>query len=153
MNRNRVSNSSFFSWIQRNNLVMLRLSIGLVYFWFGVIKFFPGSSPAESLAVNTIGILSFHLMPPSIALVLLAIWECTMGLLLFVGKQIRLVAFLLVLHMLCTLATIFIFPDLMFTKIPYALTMEGQYVVKNLIIIAAGLALWAGAEKQQEKAA
>ena len=63
-----------------NNL--LALSIGLTYLWFGLLKFFPGLSPAEDLAQNTIDTLSFGLIPAELSLIFLAIWETAIGLLL-----------------------------------------------------------------------
>jgi len=78
----------------RYGIVFLRVSLGIVYFWFGVLKFFPDFSPAMELATRTI-------------------------------------------------TPIFFFPQEVFTRVPYALTLEGQYIVKNLVIISAGLVIGA----------
>jgi len=43
-------------------LVMLRLSIGIVFFWFGFLKYFKGLSPAEDIAVRTISTMTFGLI-------------------------------------------------------------------------------------------
>jgi uncharacterized membrane protein YphA (DoxX/SURF4 family) len=71
-------------------IVILRISIGIIYLWFGILKFFPGVSPAESLARDTIHLLTFKLLDDKIALLLLAIWETAAGILLISGIYIRL---------------------------------------------------------------
>ena len=51
-------------WMARHGIVLLRISLGLVFFWFGFLKFFPGLSPAEGLATGTIEVMTFGLIPP-----------------------------------------------------------------------------------------
>ncbi|HEU4724083.1 MAG TPA: hypothetical protein VFU59_02170, partial [Candidatus Eisenbacteria bacterium] len=62
------------SVMARAGLPLLRVSLGIVFFWFGVLKFFPGMSPAQDLATRTIGILTFGAIPPDVSVVLLAAW-------------------------------------------------------------------------------
>jgi uncharacterized membrane protein YkgB len=50
------------AWMSKYGLLLLRLSIGIVFFWFGILKFFPGLSPAQDLAIRTIDLLSFGLV-------------------------------------------------------------------------------------------
>ena len=57
----------------------LRYSLGIIYLWFGLLKFFPGFSPAESLVMKTVDMLSFHQMSGKIGLTLIAVWEVTLG--------------------------------------------------------------------------
>ena len=59
----------------RHGVRALRVSLGVVFLWFGALKFFPGLSPAADLAARTIGTLSFGLIPPATAVMILAIWE------------------------------------------------------------------------------
>jgi hypothetical protein len=54
---------------------LLSISLGVVFFWFGVLKFFPGLSPAQDLATKTISILTVGLMPPNVSIVVLATWD------------------------------------------------------------------------------
>ncbi len=49
--------------ISKKSITFLRISIGIIYFWFGALKFFHGYSPAEDLAINTINELTFGLVP------------------------------------------------------------------------------------------
>jgi uncharacterized membrane protein YphA (DoxX/SURF4 family) len=131
------------SWMARNGLPLLRISLGVVFLWFGVVKFFPGLSPAHSLAGRTIEQLSFGIVQPSLSIPLLAAWECVIGLGLIVGVWMRLILLLLFLQMLGTLTPIFLFPEEVFYRIPYAPTLEGQYIIKNFVLISGALVLGA----------
>lgn len=130
-------------WMGRFGIPLLRISLGVTFFWFGVLKFFPGLSPAQDLAVNTISVLTFGLIEPDLAIILLALWETVVGLGLIAGVALRAVLLLLFLQMLGTLTPLFIFPELTFVRFPYAPTLEGQYIVKNLVLISAGLVVGA----------
>lgn len=130
-------------WMARNGIVLLRISLGVVFFWFGALKFFPGLSPAQDLAARTIDMMTFGLMPPSISLPLLAGWECLIGLGFITGKFMRVTLLLLVMQMAGTLTPLFFFPTETFTQVPIAPTLEGQYIIKNMVLIAAGLVIGA----------
>ena len=116
-------------------LNMLAVSTGLVYLWFGALKFFPQVSPAEVLAKETISGLTLGLMSPDISIILLALLETGIGLALIFNFRVRQVAILALVHMACTFAPLFFFPDDMFVHAPYQLTLTGQYIIKNLIIV------------------
>lgn len=128
---------------------ILRWSIGVVFVWFGLVKFFPGLSPAEDLASSTICALTAHIFPESGCLPFLAAVESILGLLLIVGRFLKFTLILLFLHMLGTFLTFFIFPERMFSRFPFVLTMEGQYVIKNIVILGACLSIWASKKKQK----
>ncbi|MBI5304406.1 MAG: DoxX family protein [Chloroflexi bacterium] len=130
-------------WMARYGVLLLRVSLGIVFFWFGVLKFFPGLSPAQDLATRTISILTFGMIPPNIAILILATWECVIGLGLIFGVWMRATLFLLFLQMLGTLTPVAFFPREVFTAIPYAPTLEGQYIIKNFVLISAGLVIGA----------
>lgn len=121
---------------------LLALSIGIVYLWFGTLKYFPNVSPAEDLARNTIDILSFHLIPSNVSIILLAIWETLVGVLLILNVARRTAIILALTHMVFTFFPLLFFTDQAFGNTPFQLTLVGQYIVKNLIIIAALLALY-----------
>lgn len=130
---------------------MLRLSVGIVFFWFGILKFIPGLSPAQDLAIRTIDLLSFGLVPGNISIHVLAAWEVIIGIGLLSGVYMRTTLLLLFLQMLGTMTPIFLFPAEVFTEIPYAPTLEGQYIIKNLVIISAGIVLGATVRKRTPK--
>jgi len=127
----------------RYGVALLRVSVGLVFFWFGVLKFFPSLSPAEDLATATISRLTFGLVPPEVSLPVLAAWEVLIGVGLVTGRFLRITLLLLFLQMLGTVMPVFLFPDQVFTAFPYAPTLEGQYIFKNIVLIGAGLVIGA----------
>ena len=131
------------NWMARFGVRLLRVSVGIVFFWFGVLKFFPGLSPAQDLATRTMAVLTFGLVPEPAALGLLALWECAIGLGLIFGVFMRATLLLLFVQMLGTITPVFIYPGEVFTRIPYAPTLEGQYIIKNLVLISAGLVIGA----------
>ncbi len=131
------------AFMRRYSVLFLRVSMGIVFFWFGVLKFFPGLSPAQELASATIEKLTFGLIPPGIAVIILAAWETLIGLGLISGTFLRVTLFLLFAQMLGTMTPLFFFPGETFTKFPYAPTLEGQYIIKNLVLISAGLVVGA----------
>lgn len=120
---------------------LLRISIGIIYVWFGALKFFPNLSPADQLAKDTIYLITFGLIPNNVSIILLALWETLLGVVLIVGVWRRAVFYILLLHMACTFVPLFFFVDVSFTNSPYAFTLVGQYIMKNLIIICAALVL------------
>lgn len=130
-------------WLATHSLLLLRVSLGFVFFWFGVLKFIPGLSPAHDLAGRTIDILSFGLIDPALSLPLLAGWEVLIGLGLITGWQMRATLLLLALQMLGTITPLVLFPAEVFTRFPYAPTLEGQYIIKNLVLVAAALVIGA----------
>ena len=113
-------------WMAHFGTVLLRVSLGIVFLWFGVLKFFPNVSPAEGLATHTIGVLSGGVVSPTVALPLLAAWECLIGIGLLLGRGLRGILLLLYVQMLGTLTPIILFPHDVFVRIPYAPTLEGQ---------------------------
>ena len=130
-------------WMARYGIAFLRISIGIVYFWFGVLKFFPNASPAQGLAARTIETLTFGLVPPEVALPALALWECAIGIGIITGMFMRATLLLLVLQMLGTVTPLFLFPEETWTVFPIAPTLEGQYIIKNIVIVSAALVLGA----------
>lgn len=130
-------------WMARNGVPLLRVSLGVVFFWFGALKLFPGLSPAQDLAGRTIERLTLGAITPDIALPVLAVWECAIGLGLILGVWMRLVLLLLFVQMPGTLLPVLMFPEAVFIRFPYALTLEGQYIVKNFVLISGALVLGA----------
>ncbi len=132
---------SIVHWLARYSLPILRFGMGIVFLWFGALKFFPGLSPASDLAVRTISVLSFGLVPGSISLILLATLETAIGLGFLTGRYLRVTLGLLVFQMVGTLTPLALFPAEAFIHFPYAPTLEGQYIIKNLVLIGAGLVI------------
>ena len=130
-------------WMARHGVRLLRVSLGIVFFWFGVLKFFPGLSPATELATRTIAVLTFGAVPAGVAINVLAAWETLIGLGMIFGFAMRATIALLLVQMLGTITPIFLFPELVFTRVPYAPTLEGQYIIKNIVLVSAALVVGA----------
>jgi uncharacterized membrane protein YphA (DoxX/SURF4 family) len=130
-------------WMARYGIALLRISLGIVFLWFGALKFFPGLSPAQDIAIRTMDKLAFGLISPAVSIHVLAAWECAIGLGLILGRLMRATLLLLWLQMLGAVTPLVLFPHEMFTRIPYAPTLEGQYIIKNLVLISAGLVIGA----------
>lgn len=137
------------SWMAKNGIALLRISLGITFLWFGVLKFIPGASPAENLVTRTIEMLSFGIIQPEVSLVLLAAWETAIGLGLIFGMFLRTTLFLLFLQMLGTLTPLVLFPGETFTQAPFSPTLEGQYIIKNLVLIASGIVIGATVRGRQ----
>jgi uncharacterized membrane protein YkgB len=121
---------------------VLRLALGFIYFHFGMLKFFPDLSPAELLASQTIMRLTGGALDADTALRYLAIMECTIGLALIFNVWMRATFVLFLIHMLGTFAPLFVLPELTFKISPLAPTIEGQYILKNIVFVAAAWAVF-----------
>lgn len=118
----------------------LRLSLAIVFVWFGMLKPL-GLSPAEDLVLATVGWMP--LLAPNTWLAVIGWWEVAIGLAFLSRKTLRLAIALLFLQMVGTFMPLVMLPDVVFQAghIPYAPTMEGQYIIKNLVIISAALVI------------
>jgi uncharacterized membrane protein YphA (DoxX/SURF4 family) len=125
-------------WMAQYGLLVLRLGLGVIFVWFGALKLVPGLSPAEDLVRSTIVFIDPDIFQP-----VLAIWEIVIGLGLLSGKFMRLTLLLLFAQMIGTTSPLLFLPQAVWTVFPYGLTLEGQYIIKNLAIIGAGLVLGA----------
>ena len=141
--RLQATDSAITGWMARHGPALLRVSLGIVFLWFGILKFFPSVSPAEELATRTIDVLSGGLIPAAVSLPLLAGWETLIGIGLLVGRGLRGILLLLYVQMLGTLTPIALFPHDVFVAIPFVPTLEGQYIIKNLVLISAGIVVGA----------
>lgn len=121
---------------------LIRLSLGIIFLWYGMLKFFPTFSPAEDLAIKTIDIMFFGLIDPLLSIKLLAILEISIGIGFLLGFYTRVVTIVFIGHMICTFAPLFLLPELSFTHAPYAFTLVGQYIVKNIVFILAGILIY-----------
>lgn len=145
MRRNRPSGflrrleSSSHHWITHHGAGCLRVSIGLVFLWFGALKLFPGLSPAEALAGETIERLGVGLIPASLGVPLLGLFEVALGTSLVLSLALRPMLVTLLAHMAGTGLPLLLFPEKVFGPDPLTLTLEGQYIVKNLVIISGTL--------------
>jgi uncharacterized membrane protein YphA (DoxX/SURF4 family) len=114
----------------------LSISIGFVYFAFGILKFFPSLSPAEQLAEQTINKITFGLVSGKFALFSLAIMETLIGVAFIVQFKKKVVIQIALFHMICTFLPFIFFPEITFNSSSTSFSIVGQYIVKNIIIIS-----------------
>lgn len=135
----------------QNTIKLIRLSLGIIFLWYGILKFFPTLSPAEDLAIKTMNIMFFGLINETLSIKLLALLEVFIGIGFLVGKYIKVITIVFLGHMLCTFAPLFILPELSFSHVPYAFTLVGQYIVKNIVFVLVGVLILQNEKKEELK--
>ena len=130
----------------RHSVAALRVAVGAIFLGFGVLKYFPGVSPAEWLATDTTDVLFLGLVPPDIAIVVIATMECFIGIcfLIGTGALMRVAIWVLAAQFVGILSPLLIDPGTLFSGPHNAPTLEGQYVLKDFILVAAGMVIAAG---------
>jgi CRP-like cAMP-binding protein len=123
------------SWMERHGYRLLRIAMGIIFIWFGALKPF-GLSPAEALVAKATAWI-----PVPGFLYILTAWEIAIGVCFLFQRSTRWAVLLLLLHMPGTMLPLITLPDETFVRFPYALSLEGQYIVKNLVLIAAGIVI------------
>lgn len=125
-------------WMGRYGVVALRLSLGLIFIWFGILKPL-GISPAAPLVEDTVRWLP--LFRPEQWVGIIGWWEVAIGLSFLFRQTTRIAIALLAMQMVGTFLPLVLLPEITFQpgRIPYAPTLEGQYIMKNLLIISAAL--------------
>lgn len=127
--------TKLIGFLNRISLPALQISLGIIFIWFGVLKIF-GDSPANDLITKTI-----YWFNPDVFIPVLGVWEMAIGICLLVPSFIRVGLFLLALQMPGTFLPLVLLPEVCFQSIPFDLTLEGQYIVKNLVLIGAAMAV------------
>jgi uncharacterized membrane protein YkgB len=122
-------------WMEKYGYLVLRISIAIVFIWFGILKPL-GVSPAENLVRETV-----YWIDPDIFVPFLGWWEVAIGVTLLFRPLVRIAILLLFLQIPGTFLPLVLLPEVTFSHFPYALTTEGQYIIKNLIIIGAALVI------------
>ncbi len=135
-------------WLVANSIGILRVSMGFVFLTFGFLKFFPGLSPIEDLAGRTASALSFGMLTPGAAMVAIAALECAIGMCFVTGRFLRVAVWLMGAQMMGAMSPLALYPGELFSGPSFAPTLAAQYIVKDVILVAAGLviaATWTGA--------
>lgn len=122
--------------LQRWSITTLRVALGLVFIWFGALKIL-GISPVTALIQETYTFLSIHVF-----VLILGGWEMLIGLGIVLKRALRCVLILLGFHLAGTFVALWLNPQHFFVHgFPLFLTADGEFVVKNLVLIAAGLVI------------
>lgn len=130
---------------KKHSLTLLRYAFALIYFWFGWLKLL-GLSPADELVYRSVEWLE----APHFIL-FLALWEIIIGISFAVRKLNRLALWMFFLKIPGTFLPLITSPELCFTVFPYGLTLEGQYIFKNLIMVAAAFVIVASLQGSKRR--
>lgn len=126
-------------WLVGHSISLLRVSLGLVFLGFGALKLVPGLSPAEDLVRSTIDLMTFGLVPGQLGVVVTGAIECFIGASLITGRWVRLTVYVLAGELLGILSPLVLLPGRLFDGPFHAPTLEGQYVLKDVILVAAAM--------------
>jgi len=122
--------------LTRIGVPLLRISLGVVFLWFGLLKIFD-VSPVSGLVANTI-----YWFDPDVVVPALGAFEVFVGACLVAGRLMRIALPLLVLQMAGTFMVLVLLPEVAFRDgNPLLLTVEGEFVVKNLVLLSAALVI------------
>jgi uncharacterized membrane protein YkgB len=128
--------TKLISLMEKAGLPFLRLAIGVVFIWFGALKTVGELSPAYDLVAKTV-----YWLTPEIIVPLLGLWEVAIGVAFLFTPLTRVAILLLALQMPGTFLPLILLPEVCFNVFPFGLTLEGQYIVKNLVIIGSALVI------------
>ncbi len=125
-------------WLKRSFLPFARFAIFFVYFYFGILKLL-GESPAtpiaNALVEKTIGLSHFNFSFKA-----LAVYECLIGIMFLLPKATRVAIPLVLIHLVLVSLPLILITDLAWTK-PFVPSLEGQYIIKNIIIAALAIGI------------
>jgi uncharacterized membrane protein YkgB len=136
-------------FMNRWGTIALRISLATIFLWFGILKPL-GMSPAEPLVRASVEWMP--LFSPTTWLGIIGWWEVAIGVTFLFRKTIRIAIALLAMQMVGTFLPLVMLPQVTFQPggFPYAPTMEGQYIIKNLLILSAALVV-GGTVHQKER--
>ena len=115
-----------------------RVALFVVFFWFGILKVF-GFSPAGGLVKDLLA-HTIPFMTPDTFVICFGLFEMVIGTLFLIKGLERIVIPLLFIHMATTFMPLILLPSVTWTQ-PFVPTLEGQYIIKNLVIIATGIGI------------
>lgn len=130
--------SSLINFFRRIFVPSARMGLFIVFFWFGFLKVIglsPASGVVQRLFENTIPFMEF-----STFLVLFGLFECLIGVLFLIKGMERVVIPLLIIHMITTFGPLVYLPEETWQKFMVP-TLEGQYIIKNVVLIAAAVGI------------
>ncbi len=130
---------AFGAWASAHGLAILRVALGIVFVWFGLLKFCPGLCDVEWPTAKTMQLLTFGLIPAKICLRILAAVESGIGVGLIAGRWMRVVTLCLMLYLFGTFLLLILFRGELWKHFPYAPTLVGEYMLKSLVLVAAAI--------------
>ena len=132
----KETDKKIISFFKKIEISSARIALFIVFFWFGILKvlgYSPANALVSSLLEKTLPFITFNQF-----IILFGIFECIIGILFLIKGAERVVMPLLVIHMITTFM-----PLIFLTQTTWQAflvpTLEGQYIIKNLVIIALGI--------------
>ena len=122
-------------WMKKEGVLFLKLSLAVVFIWFGALKVI-GTSPANELVARTV-----YLVSPDWFVPFLGWWEILIGLCLLYKPLIRFGIFIMAIQMAGTFLPLILLPEVVYNGSLFSLTLEGQYIIKNLVLISAAIVI------------
>ncbi len=137
------------AFMRRMAPVALRLSMGIIFVWFGILKPF-GVSPAENLVKDTVRWIP--ILEPATWVIVIGCWEVAIGVTFLFRKTTRIAIAMLFVQMIGTLMPLVLLPDTTFAagRVPFVPSLEGQYIIKNLLIISAAMVLGGAVSRRRD---
>ena len=132
-------------FMDKIGIPFLRVGVGVVFIWFGGLKVV-GLSPAEDLLAATV-----YWWTPEIIVPAIGTWEVLIGVFFLIPVLTRLAILLLAPQMAGTFLPLVLLPQVCWDIFPWGLTLEGQYIVKNLVIIGAALVIGSRVEARRSE--
>lgn len=133
--------------IKQFSILLCRFALFIIYFWFGLLKIL-GQSPASPL-VKTLLAKTMPFFPATSFVVLFGLFEVIIGILFFIPKMEKFAISLFGLHMATTLLPLFVLRETwQHTLVP---TLEGQYIIKNIALMACALCIWVSLDNRDRK--
>lgn len=129
--------------IEKHGITILRVSVATIFLWFGALKFVPGNA-AEELAGATISWMTLGVIEREAAVYILGVFECLIGLGLLFKPALGVVVPVLYFQLLGTLVPLVAFRAETWAG-PFMPTLEGQYIIKNVVLVAAAIVVGASA--------
>lgn len=126
------------NFFKRISMPVARFGLFVIFFWFGILKV-SGLSPASGL-VQSLFEQTIHWMNFSTFMIFFGLFECLIGVLFIIPGVERVVIPMLFLHMVMTFMPLFVLPEMTWSGFLVP-TLEGQYIIKNLVIIAAAVGI------------
>lgn len=123
------------AWMDKYCHILMRISLALIFIWFGALKPL-GMSPEIALIKRTV-----YWLQPELFVNVLGWWEMSIGMALLFRPFIRLALLLLLVQLPGTFLPLVLLPEICFTSFPFGLTLEGQYIVKNLFLVSAAFVI------------
>jgi len=120
-------------WMKKEGLLCLRYSLAIIFIWFGILKPL-GLSPAAELVAKTV-----YWASPTWFVPFLGWWEVLIGVCFLYKPLIRIAIALMAVQMVGTFLPLILLPQIVYGPLPFTFTLEGQYIVKNLVIIGAAM--------------